>query len=208
MSKALEIKMNLREKIEKMFSPKIFEHGLFYLFEGSLRFELSVGGDAIEMFTVSYSKALEILSDVFVDETKITVCLSFYGKKRYAASLSMFREVLDLGFKIPKKRELWCAVDEEDEEYYRHFMLFEIDIKYLRNLLWGAMAQELGVRPRIIGKVYLYGERSGVLAQPYDDRGMDLVPQKGKSLGLTFRKYNHYLLDYDREKMNRVYKNF
>ncbi len=110
--------------------------------------------------------------------------------------------------KIPKVREMWHVEDDEDEDFYRHFILFELDLKYLKNLIWGAMAQDMGIRPQLSGRVYIYGKRCGVLAQPYDDRGMDLVAEKGRTLDSVYKKYNHYLLDYDREEMDRVYKNF
>ena len=200
--------MSLRKTLEEKFSPRIFDHGLFYLFEGALRFELSMSGDAIGMFSVAYEKSQEILSEIFKSESSVVICWSFYGKSRFSASLSLFREFYDLGVKIPKAREMWSVEDEEDQGFYRHFILFELDANYIRTLIWGAMAQDMGVRPRLPGSVYIYGKRSGVLAQPYDDRGMDLVAEKGRTLSLIYKMYNHYLLDYDREEMDRVYKNF
>ncbi len=199
--------MSLRKDIEGKFSTRIFDHGLFYLFEGSLRFELSTGDNAIEMFSVAYEKSQEILHDIFKNELSIVVCWSFYGKSRLTASLSLFKELLDLGIKIPKAREMWSVEDDEDEAVYRHFILFELDLKFLRNLIWGTMAQDIGIWPQLPGSVYIYGKSCGILAQPYDDRGMDLVAEKGRTLDSVYKKYNHYLLDYDREEMDRVYKN-
>ncbi len=72
--------MSLRNEIEGKFSPRIFDHGLFYLFDGVLRFELSTGGDAIEMFSVAYEKAQEILREMFKSESSIVVCWSFMAK--------------------------------------------------------------------------------------------------------------------------------
>ena len=75
----------------------------------------------------------------------------------------------------------------------------------VKNVLWGALAQDLGIRPRIVGKMHLVNLNKKVLIHPYDDRGVDIYSPDNKFMGNLFKKYNGYLLDYDRAKMNSVY---
>lgn len=202
---ALKSTMEYRKNIESVFGNHAFDHALFYQYEKALRFELSVSGSAIEMFTAAWKKAEEILSGVFVDDGDQYACWSFYGSGSYLSSLSAFRELSECGVKIPKLHDSWSEVDEEDSNYFRHFLLFKISSSTAKNLIWGALAQDLGIRPRIVGKVHLVNLERNILIHPYDDRGMDIYSTDTKSMKSLFDRFNHYLLDYDRERMEGVY---
>ncbi|WP_346837023.1 DUF3885 domain-containing protein [Microbulbifer sp. SAOS-129_SWC] len=197
--------MEYRKNIERVFGNHAFDHALFYQYEKALRFELSVSGSAIEMFTTAWRKAEAILSDVLSEDNDLYACWSFYGARTYLSSLSVFREIAGCGIKIPKLNENWCEVDEDDSDYFRHFLLFKISSSTAKSLLWGALAQDLGIRPRIVGKVHLVNLESQILVHPYDDRGMDIYSTDAKLMQNLFDRFNSYLLDYDRDIMEGVY---
>jgi hypothetical protein len=197
--------MEYRKNIEAVFGNHAFDHALFYQYEKALRFELSVSGSAIEMFTTAWNKAEQILAGTINDNDDLYACWSFYGASTYLSSLSAFREVTGCGVVIPKFHESWSEVDEEDSDYFRHFLLFKISSSTAKNFIWGALAQDLGIRPRIVGKVHIVNLKNKVLVHPYDDRGMDLYSTDLELMKKKFYQFNNYLLDYDREKMEGVY---
>ncbi|OQS46146.1 hypothetical protein B0T49_06490 [Chromobacterium violaceum] len=51
------------------------------------------------------------------------------------------------------------------------------------------------------GSIYIYSLTDGVLAHPYDDRGMDIIGDFA-ILSALYRKYSVFLLRYDREVMD------
>jgi hypothetical protein len=52
---------------------------------------------------------------------------------------------------------------------------------------------------------WLYPESQQKTLAGYDDRGMDVVGPDRSRLTELYRRYNDYLLDYDREIMDSVY---
>lgn len=205
MLRALKSNMDYRKNIESVFGRHAFDHALFYQYEKALRFELSVSGSAIEMFTTAWGKAETILSEVFSKDSDLYACWSFYGASRYLSSLSVFREITECGIKIPKLNESWCEADEDDSNSFRHFLLFKISSSTAKNWLWGALAQDLGIRPRIVGKVHLVDLENKIIAHPYDDRGMDIYSPDSGLMQNLFDQFNSYLLDYDRDVMESAF---
>lgn len=197
--------MITRKQTQSVFGEGAFEHGLFYLHEGALRFELSISGSAIDIFVCALDKARKLCSEIFGEGEPIGVCLSFYGGRNFLSALSFFRELEDSGITIPKNSECWRIRDPEEEDLYRHFILFETPYSSLIRLVWGALAQDLGVRPRIKGSTYIFSLKKSVLIHPYDDRGMDIISPNRQLLAGLYQKYNSWLLDYDRDEMDKVY---
>lgn len=194
-----------RTEVQATFGTKAFDHGIFYLHEGSLRFELSVSGSPIEMFDRALNKAKSLCGEIFDEGAPIGVCLSFYGGRNFLSALSFFKELNDLGISIPKSSECWRVPDPEEDNFYRHFILYEAPYSSLISLLWGALAQDLGIRPRIKGDTYILSLNKPVLIHPYDDRGMDIICPESHQLTGLYQKYNSWLLDYDRDAMDKVH---
>lgn len=157
------------------------------------------------MFLCAMSKAQDLCNEVFSEDDTLGVCLSFYGGKTLLSALSLFKDVEDCGLKIPKGSECWCEPGSEKGDY-RHFILFNVPRSSLTSVLWGAIAQDLGVRPRIRGSIYVFSLESGVLVNPYDDRGMDIISPNRQLLNRLYHKYNSWLLDYDRKAMDDVHR--
>ncbi len=197
--------MITRKEVQSVFGGSAFEHGLFYLYEDALRFELSVSGSPFDMFLCAMDKAQILCNEVFADSSSFGVCLSFYGGKTLLSALSLFKDVKDCGLEIPKGSECWCNPTPQ-EGNYRHFVLFTVPRSSLTSVLWGAIAQDLGVRPRIRGSLYLFSLEKTVLANPYDDRGMDIISPDRQPLNRLYHKYNSWLLDYDRKAMDDAHK--
>lgn len=201
------VRDSIKQSIERVFGKRALDNALFYEYEGSLRFELSEGGTYAEMFFQAYAKASEILDAVFEEQEELHACLGFYGEKTLLGSLSVFRGIQDCQISIPKSEcEIWQGIEPE-EELLRTYIAFPVQKGDIPKLLWSALAADLGVRPRANCDVYLFSIKQGILAHPYDDRGMDVIgPNKALLRGL-FNKYRHYLLEYDMAEMERQYGN-
>jgi len=52
---------------------------------------------------------------------------------------------------------------------------------------------------------HIFNERTGVLYHLYDDRGLDVVANETQKLFEIYNKYNDWILDYDREKIEKIF---
>ncbi|MCZ4279374.1 DUF3885 domain-containing protein [Kiloniella laminariae] len=202
-----------REQFENIFGEKALAYGLFYKHNIALRFELELPHKGVfhEEFLYAWERAQTIIQRVFDSESRVGVCLALESDKK--STFSIREQIYDLkctGITIPKGREYWFVLGEEDEgnEYYlyRHFILYDAPCKDLKSLVWISLAKSLGIRPDINGEVYLFDLEKQILAHPYDNRGIDLISPNVDKLNPIYQDLNHLLFDYDREKMDRVFK--
>ncbi|TVZ41939.1 uncharacterized protein DUF3885 [Alteromonadaceae bacterium 2753L.S.0a.02] len=198
--------MTIRSQIESIFKGKAFERPLFYSYEGGLRFELSEGGSYINRFLTANQKAGEICHAIFKQQETATVCLRFYGSKKLLGSLSMFRELKELNILVTQNSEYWSEPDEADDDFYSHYIAFNVSKETIKTLLWCACASDFGhIKPNPRVAVYFFNFDQEVVAFPYDDRGMDVVGNNHSFLKTIYTELNQYLLDYDRESMEATF---
>ncbi|MCF6442932.1 DUF3885 domain-containing protein [Pseudoalteromonas luteoviolacea] len=187
----------IQQAFEK-FGKNSFQHAIFYSNKNCLRFELSEGAihdSHISMFTTALQRSTEIIETVFEKNDELSVCFSFAGDS-FLSNLSQFHELQKLGFEFPKERYIHSEWDEEDE-WHRNYVFFKIAKTELHKLLFGKMGNELGIRPSFWLDVYIFDLDLGVLAHPYDDRGIDLVGSNKLVLSRIYKQFNSWLLEYD-----------
>ena len=78
------------------------------------------------------------------------------------------------------------------------------DILY--KLLWGSLAKDMYIFPRLYFDVYIYDLKKGIIVQPYDDRGMDIIGTNHTYMQNLYHKFSKYLFDYDMKKMLNVFE--
>jgi Domain of unknown function (DUF3885) len=199
----------MQKAIEAAFGTNALGHALFYNHHHALRFELSGGSSYIHMFLQAYQRAAEITDFLFSDAKDLHAAICFYGKGNFLSSLSVFRSISSCKLKIPKPYAAWVQPHREDDEFddlSKTSIAFKIDRQIIPQLLWGALANEIGVRPRLQCDVYLFDLELGILVHPYDERGMDAIGSNQELLQSAYKKFDRYLLDYDRAIMSQRFK--
>lgn len=195
--------MSIRKKIEDEFGENALNYALFFKYETALRFELSEGKSYIEMFVSAYKKAEKILESAFQGSEKITVCLAYYGEATILDNLSSLKGIEDCQITI-EDYESWEKHDSENESQ-RVFVAFEINKEELTKILWGVLATELGITPQIGCDPYFIDFKNKILANPYDDRGMDIIGENKQLLQELYNKYHEYLLKCNIDDMKKHY---
>ena len=188
-------------ELHGVFGPHAFGPGLFYAHEPALRFELSQHGPRVDLFTQAYDRAREVAEFVFRDTARPVLVVSGYGAERPLRALGVFRSLRECGIPLARPRAWWTEPAEEGFVEPRLFVSFPLEKTVLHRVLWGALAADLGVRPRLECLVYLADPERGVLLHPYDDRGMDVIGPNRELLSLLFHRFRHYLLEYDLRRM-------
>ena len=205
-------KMHFREQIEDGFEQKAFLRPLFYSYPGGLRFELSESGGAIQQFLQALRKAEEICQDIFPTNASIVVCMRAWRRSSAFDYKDVLSELHAAGIKIPRQRCIWIETvaapdvikDGEEEQWLN--IAFEGRQDIVSNLLWCALAVDFpAIRPNPGCLVYLFNMQKQVMVFPYDDRGMDVVGSNHDFLAHLYKKHQKYLLDYDRDVMNRTF---
>lgn len=204
--------MNLKRNIEEIVGGP-YRFALFYNFAGGLRFELSEGGSPLDQVLTALRKATAICDDVFAKEEKILVHLQAFAPVSHFGLRKKIRELHIAGIVIPEVRDVWLEAEDQthaeddDECSYWVNCAFEVPRAKMQNLLWCAITTDFGssLRPNPHCRVYLLNTNQGILAHPYDDRGMDVISRSTSVLAELYEKHNGLLLDHDRETMRQTF---
>jgi hypothetical protein len=211
----------LRDALFTRFGRDAFGDGVFYAHAPALRFELSRGGGHVELFLQAMDRGREILAGVFPGGTPLVAVLVLHEPPSRATVRRAVTALRRLGVRPERPRAVWAEPPMEEEmrraredadvfpgegdagedDGTRTFVAFSCGTEAVPLLLWGAAAADLGVRPRLPGRVYLADVAGGLLAHPYDDRGMDVVGPNHARLAELHRAFAPYLLDHDRARM-------
>jgi hypothetical protein len=205
--------MRLRVEIERLFGGHAFSRPLFYAYPGGLRFELSEGGTSIDQFLLAIVKAREICDAIFKMEQPYVACLRMRAGASAPSHRDVIRELRSAGVTVSRDRCIWLEpvplddrFDEELEEFWVN-VAFETSAAALQGLLWCAFASDFkSIRPRPACDIYLFELTKGVMVWPYDDRGMDVVGPNHDFLATLYKRFNHYLLEYDLTSMKDTFE--
>ncbi|QDQ88494.1 DUF3885 domain-containing protein [Alcaligenaceae bacterium SJ-26] len=186
-----------------------YRHALFYTFPGGLRFELSEGDSPLDLMLTALHRATVIARDVFGTQDHVLVHMQrFVGASGFELRETL-RELRLAGIAVPKVRAIWREADSDTDASDIGSWIncaFEVPAAKLQNLLWCALATDLGtVCPNPQCRVYLIQPASGILLHPYDDRGMDVICRDSTRLRPLYEKHHAWLLDYDRDAMERTF---
>ena len=156
---------------------------------------------------------------VFKEETTIAIVGSWklprrelFHKKypRGATGLSLlasmgFRDVEPLS--RWREKPIWCDPNDPDDGSSFDWNTYDLTgLPAMRDtLLWASNAFEIGIKPKAPVVTYLYGPDSGVVFYVYDDRGMDIMALTPEPLMAVYRKYNSWVLDYDRPRIEGAF---
>ena len=55
-------------------------------------------------------------------------------------------------------------------------------------------------------EVYFVSLKREIIFNMYDDRGLDIIASNKQAIASLYHKYNSWLLDYDREAIDSVFK--
>jgi hypothetical protein len=187
---------------------------MFYQTPFGLRLEL--GGD-LDMGPLRFMQALDraraVATALFSRSETLVAVVSIYGEERTTRRHSTAINQLErIGFphpfgsaaKVPQNDQGYIA--EFGGDLFRHWYAaqFTNDEGSVSALLWASIAREMDIRPkaRWIDTIHIADLQKRLALTVYDDRGMDVIGPSGPALSPLYRKFNPWLLDYDRAEMD------
>jgi hypothetical protein len=178
-------------------------HDLFHSWPYGLRFELSCSGSYVEMFTRALERTLAIARFVFAEPDPVDVVVRCYQvSERTTKMPSQLVALTKCGFKLPSRHtrrehifhETEISPPHEYRTHYEYTYRFQARIGDANMLavIWAVLGHEIGIKPHAGVDGYLVAPDRGIVLNPYDDRGMDVVadaPEVLQPIGRHFRDW-------------------
>ena len=198
--------MKLEEYMEKCFPNLSLEPALFYNWEIGLRFELGNPKEENDKlyFQGVYNRAKTLFTALHNENDELFIVAHDYQsicpkwKWKRAKLFTTFLKEKNLKYKIQHQI---LPFDEEFDEFYKHQFSLKCRVKDVnhRRLISSFFTSNMSW-------IYFVNITKGTIFHIYDDRGCDLVAVKEESIDGIYHQYNEWILDYDREKIDNVFK--
>lgn len=213
--------MNLADFMNENFSNLELKVPLFYNWDIGIRFELGMNYDRENNRENSpylqgvYHRAINLFESLHPqdDEIFMVANVNDYGDgatfnrklqifSRYVQEKSILKQLkhVTLPYVYPE--------DDENGKYKTHRFILKCktsDIKYIP-LLKAICNNDMGIKPSIHHEVFFINIKNKTVFHVYDDRGCDLVATSSETIKGMYYKYNDWILDYDRNKIDQVFK--
>ena len=201
------------------------EQPLFYNNTFGLRFEIGPAEVDIwtdfdkgilnkEYFNVAFARAVSIFESAFSpnDDISIAYQILSHGRNKIRKGNFLFKQVSNIknrNIKFTKHREIYSQDLYGKRMCWRRATIPDLKVKDLnsRNILLALVNTDFGSRrqPSLHGECFFINHTKGLVLLLYDDRGMDIVALKKDTLLKLYKSHNAWILDYDREKVDRVF---
>jgi len=201
------------------------EKPLFYSCDIGIRFE--IGPESIslwkdsdrkninsEYFEEALARALSIFNTVFDENDNLSIAYQIHsdGRRKIRKGNYLFKQIDDLKSKkieISDHRDIYMDTIDFKRECWRRVTISNLtasDVK-VGNILEAMINTDFGIRkPSLPGECFFINHDKGIILNLYDDRGMDVIASNKKALDTIYKKHNSWILDYDREKIDAVFK--
>lgn len=203
-------------EISALFGFPEFPHALFYKFDTSLRFELwdpvpRINGKDSVGFAQAFERASKIAAALYQPSSTVIAAISYYDQPEAETSLAALRSA---GFDTSRLLAAGRIAQNDDhhirefgDDLYRNWRITpEISNQEIDILLRCSVAKDLDVTPSARWlDIYLVDTARETILQAYDHRGMDIVAMNPAHLAPLYINFEHWLLDYDRQRMDAVF---
>lgn len=208
----------MKTYLSEKFPNLKLERPLFYSWPIGIRFE--IGNPDIklwidskkttlnkEYFDEALKRAKSIFDFLFHDEDNIIFVYQQYSDGRR---------------KINRRSHIMQLLDKSNilnRKYSRVKNIYELTNRksYWHRLSLSLKKSELNI-PEIInyilysdfgsgcGECYFINKSKDTILILYDDRGMDIIANNKDNLTAVYKTYNKWILDYDREQIDKIFK--
>ncbi len=214
------VEMRLKEYMLETFPNLELRPPLFYNGDMGIRFKLGVNYDCTNIYENCpylegvYNRAITLFQSLHskTDDMYIVVDVNDYADgETFKHKLNIFskyvKEKSDL-FKLQKNTIPYVfPEDDEDGVYktYRYTLKCKVsDLKYIP-MIKAICNQDMGIKPRIFHRVYFININKNTIFHIYDDRGCDVLATSPNTIRNMYHTYNDWILEYDRNKIDKVF---
>lgn len=208
---------NAFETVIKSFGMQTITHPLFYNSKVAIRFNIGDNGNEVypdeneEDFTVNpeyVSACLERAKQIYRTLRNAPNILVIEGYLYENDSVEDFINTVITATNLPHPQETKIAkISAEDEEFNHIFLCWELNEFNPNKLLQEIIIADLGSGNHFLtSAVYFVCSEDNILFHLYDNRGADLCAEKAESISHIYKQLNHLILEYDRDKIDSIFK--
>ncbi len=193
---------------------------LFYNGDIGIRFKLGVNYDYNNIYENCpylegvYNRAITLFQSLHATEDDIYIVVDvndFADGETFKHKLNIFskyvKEKSDL-FKLQKNTIPYVfPEDDEDGLYKTHRFTLKCKVSGLKYIpmLKAICNQDMGIKPSIFHRVYFININKNTIFHIYDDRGCDVLATSPNTIRDMYHTYNDWILDYDQNKIDKVF---
>lgn len=212
--------MDLKTYLAEHFPNLILEPPLFYNWDVAIRFELGnplmFGMNTENYMGQVYQRSIELFKALHDQEDEILLITQAYfadKPKHKAKKLNLYRKYIKKKGPIRAlSLEIFPGLDCETDDIsdprnnmYRYWTKCRVEDLRYNQLIKAICNHEVGIKPKIYHRVYFINISKKTIFHIYDDRGCDVISASREELVDTYREYNDWILDYDRDRINKVF---
>ncbi|RAZ81361.1 DUF3885 domain-containing protein [Planococcus halotolerans] len=208
--------------LDKSFNGIELAPALFYVWEPGIRFEISnpkLSYTEPGYLTQAFERATALFGAAFDEDDEILFVTdlitwrntSFIRKKPLNVYKKYIKQQQAL-YKLQLKGIELSEFDEGDITTHRFsYACRKKDIRYPQ-LLQAICYQDFGHPSKITNyqgsdaRIYLINVSQQLIYHLYDDRGCDIIAADKEGIRFLYEQYNDWILDYDREKIDAIFK--
>ena len=212
--------MSIYESFKKVIASLGMEeltHPIFYNSPIGIRFNIGDNGNDVYIY--------ESQEELSVNPNYVTACLErslkiYHSLKSEPDLLAIegflcqnetvedFISSVVSATDLPQPNEIKSELTHDDKDELIHvFLLWNLNDFNPNKLLEEIIKADLGSGNFFLtSSVYLICTKDNVLFHLYDDRGADLVTEKKEKIQHIYYELNDLILDYDREKIDDIFK--
>lgn len=211
--------MKLEDFMEETFPDLVLRPPLFYNWPIGIRFELGMGWKKGDGYPESpyllgcYKRAITLFEALHSPSDDIVIVMDvhdFKNGRNLKRELKNFSPYVEKALLYRLKHQEMPFVLYDDDEvgnFKTHRFTLACrtsEVKY-KPLLIALCNSEIGIGPAIYHRVYFVNLTKKTIFHVYDDRGCDLVAASRDSIRMIYKRYNDWILDYDRFEIDQVF---
>jgi hypothetical protein len=206
----LDLPSYLETRFPPLSWPQIAWHAPFYRWPIALRFDLR--GTRHDLAVV-YARAIALYEAAFAPEEHCVVAGGRFVARIQTATRPRDLFSFDaeqgrrLGDSLQRKEVLVESTDPDDAgAWVLQWVCRPARLFGHQRIIKGIANCDHLVEPWIEDRVYFLAPAKGLLFHMYDHRGLDIVAEDRATLAPIYRKFNDWLLDYDRPRMCETFR--
>ena len=194
------------------------ESPLFYRAQIGIRFELGVqyGSEEQSAYLTNVQlRSILLFNEIFDEHSNILVVVNSYR------SVEIYRDFVhgeDVFLRFVKNKNLLSNISsiEIERQYdgtddlsgvsYQHVLKCNKEDIDFKGIIVAKSHMDFTIEPYISDGIFFINTDKHIIFYMYDERGVDIVSETKSNLLDIYRKYNDWILDYDREKIDSVFK--
>lgn len=213
--------MKLHQYIETNFKGYNLNIPAFYLWDIGIRFELGNPNNSpfIDQekekynelyFSGSLERAVGIFESAFTPEDNVILVFQSvaYNRRRIRKNNFCFKQIEKFNHSNVEYRKVYRFYELDGLYGKWNRSILNTKTKYInyKNILSAISNLDFRLRtPQIGGEVFFINTTKNLILNMYDDRGLDIISKEKSTLAPIYEKFNSWILDYDREKINQVF---